>query len=269
MSGKRSVVPSYVRPPARRMFGMGAPLWTAIIVIAALALIEGYARSGNVSNLELVPVTEMVVRAGELLGNQDFVTLDLLRTLGAIAASFMLSSILGVSTAYIMARSSWCRRALQPYLNVFYALPIFALYPVLVVMFGTGVLPIILLGTAFSIVVIISNSFVGFTSVPRIVENLSKSLDLTPRQHLRLVLLPSALPDILAGLKLGLAYSIIAVLASEFILSTHGLGHVVSNAYNSFNAVDMYAGVLFISAFALLANLILGGTLSRFDWRRR
>jgi NitT/TauT family transport system permease protein len=266
---RRSAVPLYVRAPARTSLGLVAPAWTAVMVVGSLLAIELYARSGAISTLDLVPVTDMAGRAFELLGDGRFVKEDLLRTLVAIAISFAASAVLGVFFAYLMTSSSWCRQAFQPYLAVFYALPIFALYPVMVVLLGTGIVPIVMLSTLFSVVIVMSNAMVGFASVPPIVRKLSTSLKMSRAQHIKLILMPAALPDILAGLKLGLSYSIIAVLATEFILSTHGLGHAVATAYNTFNTVDMYAGILFISAFALIANLALGNALSRFDWRRR
>ncbi|MEU6409018.1 ABC transporter permease subunit [Microbispora sp. NPDC046933] len=265
----KSVVPRYARPPARRVAGLPAAGWTVVIVAVLLLGIEFYARSGAVSAVDLVPVTDMVRQAGELLGDREFLVGELVRTLLTIVASFALAAVIGVATAWAMVRLRWCRAALQPYFNVFYSIPTFALYPILVVFFGTGVVPVILLATAFSVVVIISHAVTGFDSVPPIARKLSASLRLTGGQHFRLVLMPSALPDILAGLKLGLAYTVIAVLASEFILAPHGLGRTIATAYNSFDTPVMYAGVLFVVAFALLANLVLGGVLSRFDWRRR
>ncbi|WP_280414998.1 ABC transporter permease [Nocardia carnea] len=269
MRARSSVVPSYVRPAPRRVSGLPSPAWTFVLVVAAVAAVEGYARSGAVSRLDLIPVSDMVVRAVELLGNRDFVVDALLRSVLLICASFAASAVAGVGTAYVMARSRWVHRAVTPYVNVFYALPIFALYPVLVVMFGTGVVPIILLATLFSVVIVISHALVGFESTPPIVTKLAWSLEMSRSQQLRKILLPAALPDILAGLKLGLGYAIIAVLATEFILATTGLGQVVNRAYNNFDTVDMYAGIVFVSVFALLANLALGAALSAFDWRRR
>lgn len=268
-SRPRSVVPRYVRPPRERFALLSPRSWTLIIVAALLFAVDSYARSGAVSSLDLVPVTDMVARAVELLRQRDFLVDDLLRTLSIVIVTFLCTAVLGITTAFAMVSSPWVRRALQPYLNVFYAIPTFALYPVLVVMFGTGALPIVLLAVAFSVVVVISNALVGFDTVPPIVSKLSRSLDLGPTQHFRLILLPSALPDILAGLKLGLGYAVIAVLASEFILATQGLGNRVADAYASFNTADLYAGVIFIAAFALASNLLLGAALARFDWRRR
>jgi len=266
---RSSVVPSYVRPPRTRVLGLPSALWTLLLVLGIVIGIEFYARSGAVSPLDLVPVTEMVSSAGELLGEEEFISGDLVPTLVSVVLSFALSTLIGVSVGWAMVRSQWIRSALQPYLNVFYAVPIFALYPILVVLFGTGTVPIVILSTAFSVVVVISHAVVGFDSTPPIAEKLSKSLSLSHFQHFRLILLPSALPDILTGLKLGLAYAIICVLASEFIVSTHGLGRIVANAYNSFNTPTMYAGILFVVGFALLANVLLGAVLARFDWRRR
>lgn len=265
----RSVVPTFVRPTPRRVVGLPAAGWTVVLVIGAVVAVELYARSGAVSRLDLVPVSEMVARSVELLGERDFVVDALMRSALLICTSFAASAVVGIAVAYAMARSRWVQRAVKPYVNVFYALPIFALYPVMVVMFGTGALPIVLLATLFSVVIVISNALVGFESTPAISIKLARSLEMTRSQQLRKILLPAALPDILAGLKLGLGYAIIAVLATEFILATTGLGQVVNRAYNNFNTIDMYAGIVFVSVFALLANLALGAALSSFDWRRR
>lgn len=269
MRARSSVVPSYVRPTPRRVAGLPSPMWTLVLVAAAVVALEVYARSGAVSRLDLVPVSEMAARAVELLGDRGFVVDALLRSLLLICVSFAVSAVAGVGIAYAMSRSRWVHRAVKPYVNIFYALPVFALYPVMVVMFGTGVVPIILLSTLFSVVAVIANALVGFESAPPIVTKLARSLEMSKGQQLRKVLLPAALPDILAGLKLGLAYAIIAVLATEFILATTGLGQVVNRAYNAFNTVEMYAGIVFVSVFALLANLALGAALRAFDWRRR
>lgn len=265
----RSIVPRYARPAPRRVAGLPPAVWTLMLVVALLASVEIAARAGSVSPLDLVPVTEMITGVRELLEEPGFISEELMRTFLTVIVSFALAGFFGVLIAFGMSQSAWLRSALQPYLNVFYALPIFALYPVLVVLLGTGMLPVVLLATTFSIVSVISNSLVGFDNVPPIVAKLSRSLQFDRRRHLTLILLPAALPDILAGLKLALAYAIIAVLASEFILAPHGLGRVVANSYNSFNTPHMYAGVLFIVTFALVANLLLGAALARFDWRRR
>lgn len=268
-TGPASGIPRYLRPRPDRVLAMSAPVWTAVIGVLAIVAVEVLARSGAISGSDLVPVSEMVVQIGALLVDPAFLVQDLLWTAALIAGSFVLATLLGITLAYTLWRARWWRRAVQPYLNVYYAVPTFALYPVLVVIFGTGPVPIVAIAVAFSSVVIAANALNGFNSVSPVTDKLATSLRLRPAQYLRKVLLPSAVPDIASGMKLGFVYALIGVLATEFILSTRGLGHFISDAYITFDTEQMYAGILFVCLFALAANLGLGAVLDRFDWKRR
>lgn len=265
----RSGVPHYLRPPSGRVLRLPRAAWTAITVALLLGAVELLARSGRVTSLQLVPVETMVRRAGQLLTNGDYVRQNLLRSLLIIAVSFVTAAVLGCLVALAMYSIDWIRRAVSPYLNVFYAIPTFALYPLVVVIFGTGAVPIAVTSAAFAMVVVTISALAGFDSVPPAVDKLARSLRLSRVQYLRSVLLRSALPDIAAGLKLGMAYSIIAVLATEFILSTQGLGWFISQSYENFAVDDMYGAVLIVAALVFLSNVGLALLLRRFDWRRR
>ncbi|MHA6616196.1 ABC transporter permease [Pseudonocardia sp. DLS-67] len=269
MTGRRATgVPRYVRPRPERVLGLRAPAWTALVGAGLVVAVELLARSGVVDGTDLIPVSEMLAGIAALLVDPEFLVGDLLWTVGLIAVSFTLATALGVGLAYTLWRAVWWRRAVQPYLNVYYAVPTFALYPILVVLFGTGAIPIILLAVAFSSVVIAANALNGFDSVPPTVDKLAASLRLRPGTYLWKVLLPSAAPNIAAGMKLGFVYALIGVLATEFILATRGLGQFISHAYITFDSEEMYAGILFVCLFALGANLALSAVLDRFDWRR-
>lgn len=265
----RSAVPRYVRPPATRVLGMPAGVWRLILILAFFGGVEAVAQSGAVPRLSLVPVSEMAVQAGELLTDSEFLVNDLLRSTGIVVISFVVASVLGVAIAYLMWRSAMVRSALEPYLSVFYAVPTFAVYPILVVLFGVGVWPIVVLASTFSIVVVILNALAGFDSVPEVVSKLERSLKLSRWQSFRLILMPSAMPDIAAGVKLCMAYSVIATLAMEFILASDGLGNFIANAYDSFAVAEMYGAILIVGILALVANLGISAALNRLDWRRR
>jgi NitT/TauT family transport system permease protein len=129
--------------------------------------------------------------------------------------------------------------------------------------------PILVVSVSFAVVVIITNGLTGFDSVPVTVRKLARARQLTPRQYLTKVLLPAAMSGTAAGLRLGLVYSTIGVLATEFILSTHGLGHFIADAYHTFHVEGMYAGILLICLVALVLNVTVSAVLARVDWRRR
>ena len=267
-TGRSSVVPGYLRPAPATSLGLPAWGWTVVILVAALVAVDIAARF-FASPLDIVPVSDMFFTALRLLTETDFLVDALGRTLGIIVVAFVLSSVSGVAAAYVLWRFELWDRAFQPYLNVYYAVPTFALYPIMVVLFGAGVAPIAILSTIFAFGVVALNARTGFNAVSPIVTKLGTTLMLSRWQYFRSILLPYALPNIVTGLKLGLSYAIISVLASEFILSTQGLGHFISIAYDSFDIADMYAGILVVAAIALIATFGISAALNRFDWRRR
>lgn len=248
---------------ADRRLGLGVRGWTSVGVVAIAALLELAPRAGLVDAFSLVPLSEMAGRALQLLVDPTFLTEDLLPSLAAIAASFSLAAVLGVLLGLVTWAVPAVRRALDPWLATYYAIPTFALYPLLVVVMGVGVAPIILLGTLFAIVAMISATTDGLDSIPRSTLRLMESLRMPRLQRVTKVLLPAALPQISVGLRLALSYSMIMVLASEFVLSTRGLGHFISNAYNDFAIADMYAGVLLVFALALVLNIAFARLLTR------
>jgi len=79
--------------------------------------------------------------------------------------------------------------------------------------------------------------------------------------------LPAASPHLMTGLRLAVAYSVIGVIAGEFILSTEGIGRRVALAYNNFDNQTMYGLLVLILAFAIAVNAVLG-SLSRRCHRR-
>src|SRR5699024_1890017 len=139
----------------------------------------------------------------------------------------------------------------------------FALYPLLVVVMGVGLAPIILLGTLFAVVAMISATADGLDGIPKSTLRLMQSLEMRWPQRVSKVLIPAALPQISVGLRLALSYSFIMVLASEFVLSSRGLGHFISNAYNDFAITNMYAGVVIVFALALVLNVVFAKLLTR------
>lgn len=252
-----------VGPRSERRLGLGVRGWTVLGGAATALLLEVAPRVGLVDSYSLVPLSQMAGRALQLLADPEFLVRDLLPSLGAIAASFLLAAVLGVTVGLLIWAVPAVRRSLDPWLATYYAVPTFALYPLLVVVMGVGLGPIILLGTLFAVVAMISATTDGLDAIPGTTLRLMDSLTMRRRQRVTKVLIPAALPQISVGLRLALSYSIIMVLASEFVLSTRGLGHFISNAYNDFAITDMYAGVLLVFALALLLNVVFARLLTR------
>jgi NitT/TauT family transport system permease protein len=262
-------VPRYIRPRPRTVLGSTSTMWTVWVGVVLTLVIEFVSRAGLVSSLDLVPPTTMARRMFELLMTGSFVTGNLLPTLQRLFESFVLAAVLGFALAYPMWRFRLWRMTLEPYLNVYYAIPVFAIYPILVVLFGTGDAPIVGVSVAFGMVVVTTNTMNGFASVPPTVQKLAVSRQLTGLQSFTKILVPAAIPDIAAGLRLGLVYTTISVLATEFLLGNRGLGYFISRSYYTFEVGDMYAGILLICLMGLILNISVSLILNKIDWRRK
>lgn len=249
------------RPARERRLGLTVRGWTIVGGLLTVLLLELAPRLGLVDSFSLVPLSAMVVRAAGLLVDPRFLTEDLVPSLLAILVAFLFAVVLGILIGLLVWRFTWARKILDPWLATYYAIPTFALYPLLVALLGIGFVPIVVLATLFAIVAMISSTVDGLDCIPRSVLRLAAVLQLDPLQRTFKVLLPAALPQISVGLRLALSYSLIMVLASEFVLSTSGLGHFISNAYNDFAITDMYAGVLLVFVLALGLNSAFAAAL--------
>ncbi len=234
-------------------------------------LVEGLARLNLVRPATLVPATTMVVRLGEILRTGTIpspyfaregapaLATHLSVTAESILLSFALAVVLGTLAGILLWRAPVLARILNPYLVIYYAVPTFALYPLFILLFGIGLVPIVLIAFLFALVVVVVNTAIGFRRVDaEVYPKVSRSLRLSRRQMLLWVYLPAAAPYLFSGWRLAFIYSTIGVIASEFIISTHGLGHVIERSYRSFDTANMYAGILLVVGGTLLVNAVLG-----------
>lgn len=222
-----------------------------LLALAVAAFLEFAPRTGLVGPLTLVPLSDILSTLGERLGTADLWS-NLAYTGGTMLLSFVLAGVSGVLAGYLLWRAPRVRRALEPYLTSYYALPVFAFYPLLVAMFGLNRTPVILLAWAYAAVAVITNTATGFDAVKAVYVRTAQVYRLGRWETLWQVQLPAAAPHVFTGLKLAVNYAVIGVIASEFILATQGLGWLVSYTYNSFALADMYATILLVMALAVL-----------------
>ncbi|KAB0615939.1 ABC transporter permease subunit [Castellaniella defragrans] len=245
------------RHPERRL-GLAPGGWTCAGVAIILVFLEAGPRSGLVDSFTLPPLSAILARASQLLVEPTFWYRYLGPSLLAILLAFALAAVGGIIIGLILWRFAPIRGIFDPWLSIYYAIPTFALYPLLVVVAGIGLVPVILLGALLGIVSVITSTLDGLDSIPRITIKLARSLQLSTLDHVLKILMPSIVNQIVVGLRLALSFSIIGVMASEFILSTYGLGYFISYAYDHFSVNDMYAGIVIVLFFALGVNFLFG-----------
>ena len=165
------------------------------------------------------------------------------------ALGYVIASVLGVIIGFAMAESATMKRVLQPWISGLYATPTIALAPLFILWLGIGIWSKVLVVIFLVLFPVTINTEAGLrTTSERLVEML-RAFGATPRQIFFKVSLPSAVPFILAGLKLGIGRGLIGVVVAELFGSRAGLGNLISQSADAFNMPDLFAGVV-VLAFA-------------------
>jgi NitT/TauT family transport system permease protein len=233
-----------------------------LLVVGVVAAIEGLCRLGVIDRFTMIPPSEMALALARLLTDVK-INADIVFTLRNIAVAIVLSVIGGFAIGVLLHAVPRLRAVLDPLFSAYYSVPTFVFYPLLIVVFGVGPMALIVMGAMFGIVAMIVNTLIGLDRIPRVLRKVSRVMRLDPWRSVLLVRLPAAAPHLVTGIKLAVAYSVIGVVAGEFILATAGIGRRISFAYNDFDNRTMYGMLLFILTMVVIVNSLL------HEWERR
>jgi NitT/TauT family transport system permease protein len=234
---------------------------TAFVVLV-FAVLELLCHAGIINRVTMIPPTEMMASLWEILTTGRFNN-DIFFTLYNIIAAAVLAVTTGFLLGACLHALPRLRRLLEPLLSAYYAIPTFVFYPLLIVAFGVGRAALVVMGAMFGVVAMIVNTTLGLDHVPPAVARTGSILKLDMLRQLMLIRLPAAAPHLVTGVKLAVAYSVIGIVAGEFILATSGIGKRVSFAYDNFDNRSMYGLLLLL----LVGVMVVNGALSAWEKR--
>ena len=226
-------------PHARRLVAL------AVLVVA----LEAVCRAHLVRPTDLVPPTIMLRSMAAALTEPV--------TPSSVAASVVIAAVAGVTAGIVLHALPRLRQACEPFIASYYALPLFALYPLLVVILGVGTAPIVFTGTLYAAMSVLIGTLSGLDHVPPVLRKVAKVHRLGAFRRLASIYIPSCSREILGGITLGVSYAFVAVIASEFLLAPAGIGHDIADSYMSFKIERMYGLMLALLMLVFLVNTML------------
>ncbi len=233
-----------------------------VVIMVAVGALELLCRTGAISSFVLLAPSTIVYSTFEILASGRFAA-DIAVTLRNVSISIVAAMVAGVVVATILHRLPTTRRILDPLFATYYAIPVYAFYPLLMVIFGLGDLPQIAIGFLLALMAVIINTLNGLDRVPPVLVKVARMHRLSGWAMERKVRLPFAAPYIFTGFKLCVAYSFVGVIGAEFITSNRGIGYEISYAYNNFDNKVMYPLIFLILAIVTVINMSL------YSWERR
>ena len=237
----------------------------AVIVLAGLAAWEALVRLGGVDEL-LLPAPTQVAEA--LWTDRSLLADDLAVTTGEVLLGLASAIAAGAALGVAMHVSAPARRALRPLVIGSQAVPVPVIAPLVVLVFGFGLAPKVLLVALVCFFPVAINLYDGLRDTDPDARKLLRSLDATRWQTLRMLEAPSALPAAFTGMKVAAAVAVIGAVFAEWSGASEGLGHALLTANGQLATARAFAATLLLfllaiclyGAFALLERRVAGWT---------
>jgi NitT/TauT family transport system permease protein len=226
-----------------------------LIAIAVVGVLEALCRLGVIDRFAMPPPSEIIWNLGRILVIGQLWP-AIAKTFTNVAAACAAAIVAGVALGTLLHRWTALRETLDPAFAAYYAIPVYAFYPLFIVVFGLGDLPQVLIGFMLALVAVIVNTLNGLDRVPRVLLKTARIQRLGRVSTALKVSLPFAAPYVFTGIKLAVAYSFIGVIGAELIMSRTGLGYEIGYAYNNFDNAVMYPLIVLVLTVAASVNAV-------------
>lgn len=235
-----------------KIFGIKIPMMASLIFWAILWEIVGQLEL----SILLPPFSHIIIRLVEIVPTKMFMDAFLV-TAQCFLAGIAIAIALGIPIGVLMGRSIVIDRMLLPWVNMFLSAPLTALVPVLMTLFGFGMKTIILTTVLFAIWIIVLDARAGVKNITPSLIDMAKSFQANYWQAFTKVYVWAALPEILAGMRLGCIRAVKGVIIGQLLVSVVGFGRLFELYSSNFLMEHMWAllFVLFFFAFILAEGL--------------
>jgi NitT/TauT family transport system permease protein len=253
---------------ARRGLGVNPRILYGTLSLVAVALVwEAVVQLGLVDQRFLAPPSAAAAAGWELASSGELwphAWVSLIEFFWGTAVGVVVGVVLG----FLMAQSSTVNAAIGPTVWAIYAVPRTAFVPLLLIWFGIG-LPskaaMVFLGVVFPI---IANTYLGVRSVNPYVLRAARSFSATRSEIVSKVMLPSAIPYLVDGLRLGTGRGIVGVIIAELYVSREGIGFLIRQSSLNFQTATLIFGVVLVAAFGIALSQALIWIERRYaGWR--
>ena len=191
-------------------------------------------------------------------------------TLTETLLAFAIGSALGLAGGLWLALAPLASALLEPYIKAFNAMPRIILAPIFAVWFGLGMGSKVALGVTLVFFIVFFNVYQGVKEVSPVVLASARMLGASQRELLRHVYLPSATSWVFSSLHTSVGLAFVGAVVGEYLGSSQGVGYLILQAEGSFDINTVMAGILVLTAFALVLDEMVGQIEKRLmKWQPR
>jgi ABC-type nitrate/sulfonate/bicarbonate transport system permease component len=254
-----------------RISGARLRRWSigAAAILAALIVWQLLTTTGAINKNYISTPTDVVSAFGTMISNGQLWS-NGRSSLVAFAVGFGISIAIGVPLGMAMGWNKLIRQFVQPPIMALFVTPRLALLPVIVVWLGIGTKSTVVVVVIGATIPIIVNAMAGVRDVDPKLLQVAYSFQASSFDLFRKILLPSAMPLILSGIRLAVGSAVLGVVVSEMYVSTGGVGNLITNYGQLYNTPYVVCLVLVVATFGWLVTSLVQMVENRFDrWRQR
>lgn len=260
----RPTTPSPSRAPARpdgapsvgsRALVLLAESWRPAAVLLALFAVWWFVAWRELVPAYLVPspgaVAETMAAEWPMLLEHTWVT-----TLETIVG-FVLAAVIGVAAAVLLVYSRTAEKSLYPLILFAQVIPKIAIAPILVVWFGFGMTPKIVLAVLIAFFPVVVSAVAGLRSVDPELLEMSATMGASRWKTFRKIRFPGALPQLMSGLKVAVTLAVVGAVVGEFVGADRGLGYVLLLASGNLDAPLLFADLILMSLIGVVLFVLV------------
>lgn len=242
------------------LFGRQIPMMSSLIVWAIVWEILG--------QFELVllfpPFSQVVMALGDVLTSSSFA--EAIRvTLLSYVSGLGLAILVGIPLGFLMGLVPVADKMLNMWVNTFLAAPLSALVPIFMILFGLGTPTVIVTVFMFAVWIIVLDTRAGVQHITPSLLEMSRSFGAGRSERYKMILL-AALPEILAGIRLGMVRGVKGVVIGQLLVSIIGVGALFTLYQQNFLMAHFWALILLLFALALTLSGLVGKLEKRIDY---
>ena len=179
-------------------------------------------------------------------------------TLTETVLAFAIGALGGLGGGLWLALSPMASAILEPYIKAMNSMPRIILAPIFAVWFGLGIASKVALGVTLVFFIVFFNVYQGVKEVSPVILANSRMLGASQKQLLRHVYLPSATSWVFSSLHTSVGLAFVGAVVGEYLGSSQGVGYLILQAEGSFDINTVMAGIVVLTAFALVLDAVVG-----------
>ena len=244
-----------------KLFGFQIPPVFSLLFWIALWEIAGQFELAFI----LPPFSDVVSELFILIQRADFQDAAML-TFRAFVIGMAISIVLGIFIGFAMGSSRMANSVLGMWVNIFASAPLSSLVPILMLLFGLGQTTIIVTVVLFSTWIIALDTYAGVNHISPSMSEMGRSFGATRRQLLTKVLFWAALPEILAGVRMGLIRAVKGIVIGQLLVSVVALGRLFRTFSDNFQFEQFWALTIILFIFALTFSSAIGWLENKVEY---